>query len=94
MHIRAPEIDISELETLFSAAAPNAGRRGSSGKSNSRAALGQKSEKVQLVIYLLLHEYLCKQPSGPLLVQSFFVHIKYCQDRFWKFDMDLDFCAL
>ncbi|KAM7477150.1 hypothetical protein LguiB_024393 [Lonicera macranthoides] len=45
----APEIDISELEALFSAAAPNAGRRGSSGKSNSRAALGQKSEKVQLI---------------------------------------------
>lgn len=44
--VRAPEFDMSELETLFSAAAPatNDGQ----GKSNRRAS-GQKVEKVQLV---------------------------------------------
>ncbi|XP_051150417.1 formin-like protein 13 isoform X3 [Andrographis paniculata] len=43
---KAPEIDMSELESLFSAAAPNAdqGR-----KPGSRASGGQKSEKVQLI---------------------------------------------
>ncbi|KAK8620120.1 hypothetical protein V6N13_066605 [Hibiscus sabdariffa] len=42
---KAPEIDISELENLFSAASPNTDRR----KPNSRAAKGPKTEKVQLI---------------------------------------------
>ncbi|KAK8515396.1 hypothetical protein V6N12_075439 [Hibiscus sabdariffa] len=42
---KAPEIDISELENLFSAASPNTDRR----KSSSRAAKGPKTEKVQLI---------------------------------------------
>ncbi|KAE8674400.1 hypothetical protein F3Y22_tig00111758pilonHSYRG00343 [Hibiscus syriacus] len=42
----APEIDISELENLFSAAAPKTNRS----KSSSRAAKGPKTEKVQLLI--------------------------------------------
>nr|XP_027069193.1 formin-like protein 18 isoform X2 [Coffea arabica] len=41
---KAPEIDISELESLFSAAVPSSDR-----KANSRASLGQKPEKVQLI---------------------------------------------
>ncbi|KAK6156605.1 hypothetical protein DH2020_010853 [Rehmannia glutinosa] len=43
---RAPEIDISELESLFSAAVPNPdqGR-----KPGSRASMGHKFEKVQLI---------------------------------------------
>lgn len=43
---RTPEIDISELESLFSAAVPNSdqGR-----KTGARASLGQKPEKVQLI---------------------------------------------
>ncbi|KAL6558200.1 hypothetical protein OROMI_018550 [Orobanche minor] len=45
---RAPEIDISELESLFSAAVPNSGEGGSSKKSGSRGSMG-KSEKVQLI---------------------------------------------
>lgn len=39
---------MSELENLFSAAAPNTGR---GGKSNSRTAHAPKSEKVTLVVY-------------------------------------------
>uniref|UniRef100_A0A5B7C9Y0 Formin-like protein n=1 Tax=Davidia involucrata TaxID=16924 RepID=A0A5B7C9Y0_DAVIN len=46
---KAPEIDISELESLFSVAVPNSDQRGSGGKSNSRASLGHKVEKVQLI---------------------------------------------
>ncbi|GMJ11095.1 hypothetical protein HRI_004778700 [Hibiscus trionum] len=42
---KAPEIDISELENLFSAAAPNTGRS----KSSSRTAKTPKTEKVQLI---------------------------------------------
>ncbi|GMI84374.1 hypothetical protein HRI_002106700 [Hibiscus trionum] len=42
---KSPEIDISELENLFSAAAPNAGRS----KPSSLAAKGPKTEKVQLI---------------------------------------------
>ncbi|VFR01829.1 unnamed protein product [Cuscuta campestris] len=44
---KAPEFDISELESLFSAAIPNLDH-GSAGKSNRRAA-GPKSDKVQLI---------------------------------------------
>ncbi|KAK5825167.1 formin-like protein 18 [Gossypium arboreum] len=43
---KAPEIDMSELENLFSAAAPNTGR---GGKSNSHTAHAPKSEKVTLI---------------------------------------------
>ncbi|KAK2973125.1 hypothetical protein RJ640_012604 [Escallonia rubra] len=45
---KAPEIDISELESLFSTAVPT-DQGGSGMKSNSRASLGQKPEKVQLI---------------------------------------------
>ncbi|XP_059635570.1 formin-like protein 13 isoform X2 [Cornus florida] len=45
---KAPEIDMSELESLFSVAVPNS-NQGGGGKSNSRASLGHKSEKVQLI---------------------------------------------
>lgn len=48
MLFRAPEIDISELESLFSAAVPNSSQ---GGKTNSRALVGNKPEIVQLVIY-------------------------------------------
>ncbi|KAK3020957.1 hypothetical protein RJ639_046321 [Escallonia herrerae] len=44
---KAPEIDISELESLFSTAVPT--DQGGSGTKNSRALLGQKPEKVQLI---------------------------------------------
>ncbi|XP_022756331.1 formin-like protein 13 [Durio zibethinus] len=43
---KAPEIDMLELENLFSAAAPNTDR---GGKSNLRTARGPKSDKVQLI---------------------------------------------
>ncbi|XWS72626.1 hypothetical protein CRYUN_Cryun02cG0056200 [Craigia yunnanensis] len=43
---KAPEIDMSELENLFSAAAPNTDR---GVKSSLRTARGPKSEKVQLI---------------------------------------------
>ncbi|MCL7047583.1 hypothetical protein MKW94_030899 [Papaver nudicaule] len=46
---KAPEFDMKELETLFSAAAPTSDRGGSSDKSNRRASLGAKSDKVQLI---------------------------------------------
>ena len=46
---RAPEFDMSELESLFSTAVPNSENGGVGGKSNRRAS-GPKSEKVQLVI--------------------------------------------
>ncbi|XVF89399.1 hypothetical protein PTKIN_Ptkin19aG0127100 [Pterospermum kingtungense] len=44
----APEIDMSELETLFSAAVANSDNSGRDGRSNRRAS-GCKPEKVQLV---------------------------------------------
>lgn len=44
---RAPEIDMSELENLFSATIPNSEK---GGKSNQRVPHGPKSDKVQLVI--------------------------------------------
>ncbi|OMO90913.1 Actin-binding FH2/DRF autoregulatory [Corchorus olitorius] len=43
---KPPEIDMSELENLFSAAAPSTDR---GGKSSSRTARGPKAEKVQLI---------------------------------------------
>ncbi|KAK8706746.1 hypothetical protein V6N13_057823 [Hibiscus sabdariffa] len=43
---KAPEIDMSELENLFSAAAPNSVR---GGKSSTRTANAPKSEKVTLI---------------------------------------------
>jgi hypothetical protein len=42
---------MSELETLFSAAAPNSDRGSTAGKSNRRT-VGHKSDKIQLVISL------------------------------------------
>ncbi|XP_042507559.1 formin-like protein 18 isoform X2 [Macadamia integrifolia] len=45
--VKAPEIDMSELENLFSAAVPNSERGGSSEK--SKRASGPKSDKVQLI---------------------------------------------
>ncbi|XWS17870.1 hypothetical protein CRYUN_Cryun33cG0105600 [Craigia yunnanensis] len=45
---KAPEFDMSELESLFSAAAPNSDNSSRDGKSNRRAS-GRKSEKVQLI---------------------------------------------
>ncbi|WOH01130.1 hypothetical protein DCAR_0520511 [Daucus carota subsp. sativus] len=45
---KGPEIDISELETLFSAAAPSSGKGGPGGKTNSRVPVN-KPEKVQLI---------------------------------------------
>ncbi|KAJ6758669.1 FORMIN-J [Salix koriyanagi] len=44
----APEFDLSELETLFSAAAPNSDCGSTAGKSN-RHTLGHKSDKIQLI---------------------------------------------
>ncbi|EYU42463.1 hypothetical protein MIMGU_mgv1a0002421mg, partial [Erythranthe guttata] len=44
----APEIDISELESLFSAAVPHPDQAGS-GRMGSRGSMGQKPEKVQLI---------------------------------------------
>ncbi|KAJ6837213.1 formin-like protein 6 [Iris pallida] len=43
---KAPEFDMSELESLFSAAVPT---RGSADKSSGRASLGNKSDKVHLI---------------------------------------------
>ncbi|KAK6236922.1 hypothetical protein SCA6_012259 [Theobroma cacao] len=43
---KAPEIDMSELENLFSAATPNTDR---GGKSSSHTTRGPKSDKVQLI---------------------------------------------
>ncbi|XP_028782655.1 formin-like protein 18 [Neltuma alba] len=45
---KAPEFDMSELESLFSAATPNSDRGSKGGKSN-RLASGTKTEKVQLI---------------------------------------------
>ncbi|KAF9662063.1 hypothetical protein SADUNF_Sadunf18G0014300 [Salix dunnii] len=45
---KAPEFDMSELETLFSIAAPNSDCGSTAGKSN-RHALGHKSDKIQLI---------------------------------------------
>ncbi|KAG0461665.1 hypothetical protein HPP92_021962 [Vanilla planifolia] len=45
---KAPEFDMLELESLFSAAVPNS-ERGSGDKSCGRSALGQKGGRVQLI---------------------------------------------
>ncbi|XP_030951255.1 formin-like protein 6 [Quercus lobata] len=45
---KAPEFDMSELESLFSTALPNSDHGSTGGKSNRRAS-GPKSEKVQLI---------------------------------------------
>lgn len=47
---RAPEIDMSELETLFSAAVPASD---SARKPGQRGSNARKPEKVQLVILML-----------------------------------------
>ncbi|CAL5376218.1 unnamed protein product [Camellia sinensis] len=46
---KAPEIDMSELESLFSAAVPNSDQGGAGRRSGSRSSLGQKPDKVQLI---------------------------------------------
>ncbi|XP_075509886.1 formin-like protein 18 isoform X2 [Primulina tabacum] len=46
---KAPEIDISELESLFSAAIPNPDQGHSGRKLSSRGSMANKSEKVQLI---------------------------------------------
>ncbi|XP_050217094.1 formin-like protein 18 isoform X2 [Mercurialis annua] len=45
---KAPEFDLSELESLFSAAAPSTGP-GSNGEKSSRRLLGPKSDRVHLI---------------------------------------------
>lgn len=45
---KAPDIDMSELETLFSASVPNSDRGSLGGKSNLRSS-GPKADKVQLI---------------------------------------------
>lgn len=47
--IKGPEIDISELESLFSAAVPTSGKGGPGGKTNPHAPVVNKAEKVQLI---------------------------------------------
>jgi hypothetical protein len=47
---RAPEIDMSELENLFSAALPSLDH----GRKSMRGSVGPKSDKVQLVIKFLV----------------------------------------
>jgi hypothetical protein len=47
---RAPEIDMSELENLFSAALPISDH----GRKSMRGSVGPKSDKVQLVIKFLV----------------------------------------
>lgn len=49
MHVRAPEIDMSELENLFAAPLPDSNQENHRGKSRLNASLGPKSDKVQLV---------------------------------------------
>ncbi|KAJ8499175.1 hypothetical protein OPV22_009727 [Ensete ventricosum] len=45
---KAPEFDMSELESLFSAVVPNSDHRGSGSKSSGRS-MGPKSDKVHLI---------------------------------------------
>ena len=45
---KAPEIDMPEVESLFSTAAPKSDHRNSNGKSNLCVAVGSKFDKVQL----------------------------------------------
>lgn len=51
---RAPEIDMSELENLFSATIPNSEK---GGKPNQRVPRGPQSDKVQLVILFSMPNY-------------------------------------
>lgn len=51
VYISAPEFDMSELESLFSAAVPSSNHGSPGGKSNRRAS-GPKAEKVQLVFLI------------------------------------------
>ncbi|XP_031131437.1 formin-like protein 17 [Ipomoea triloba] len=51
---RAPEFDMSELETLFSATVPDSGRRNGGGKSGNAA--GAKADKVHLCSVLALDD--------------------------------------
>lgn len=46
---KAPEFDMSELESLFSAVVPGSDQGNSGDKSSRRASVGAKSEKVQLI---------------------------------------------
>ncbi|KAL8149614.1 hypothetical protein AgCh_006570 [Apium graveolens] len=46
---KGPDIDISELESLFSAAVPTSGKGGPGGKTNPRSPVVNKPEKVQLI---------------------------------------------
>lgn len=47
---RAPELDMSELESLFSATAPNSDYAGTTDKTNRRGSGGRlKPDKVHLV---------------------------------------------
>ncbi|XP_017244769.2 formin-like protein 13 isoform X2 [Daucus carota subsp. sativus] len=46
---KAPDIDIPELESLFSAAVPKSGKGGPGSKTNSRTPAVNKPEKVQLI---------------------------------------------
>ncbi|PSS08112.1 Formin-like protein [Actinidia chinensis var. chinensis] len=46
---KAPDINMSELESLFSVAVPNSDQGGSGWRSGSRSSLVQKPEKVQLI---------------------------------------------
>ncbi|PIA59825.1 hypothetical protein AQUCO_00400599v1 [Aquilegia coerulea] len=46
---KAPEFDMSELESLFSAAVPSSDRGTSGDKSSRRASAGGKTDKVQLI---------------------------------------------
>ncbi|KAE8658224.1 Formin-like protein 17 [Hibiscus syriacus] len=52
---KAPEFDMSELESLFSAISPTANSRNKPGKSNSNAS-GRKPDKVQLSAILALDD--------------------------------------
>ncbi|THU64687.1 hypothetical protein C4D60_Mb01t29070 [Musa balbisiana] len=52
---KAPEFDMSELESLFSAVVPNSGHRGSGSKSSGRS-MGPKSDKVHLSSVLALDD--------------------------------------
>ncbi|KAF5956828.1 hypothetical protein HYC85_004053 [Camellia sinensis] len=46
---KAPEIDMSKLDSLFSATVPNSDQGGAARRSGSRSSLGQKPDKVQLI---------------------------------------------
>lgn len=73
IHVRAPELDMSELESLFSASAPNSNHGGASGKTN-RLTSGLKSDKVHLVklmlflsIFIISPHHILFLPLQPIL---------------------------